>query len=87
MLRRDPALIVCLGSTRHSGSISAQHSYLISRIDLFRTTRGALSALTALSTTSFLWEQRCDPGVVDEVKGTEEDGKEEEVEEDTGRSR
>ena len=85
MLRRDPALVVRLSSTRHGWPISAHNSHLIGRVNFLRATRRALGALATFTSASFLREQCRDPGVVDKVEGAEEDGEEEQVEEDAGR--
>ena len=79
MLRWDPAFVVCFSATCDSRPIRAHDGHLVGRIDFLGTAGGAFSTLTTLTASGFLWEQGCNPGIVDEVKGAEEDGKEEEV--------
>lgn len=85
MVGRDPALIVCLRTTCDRGTICPHNSYLIRGIDFLSSERLS-GAFAAFTTAGFLREEGADPGVVDKVEGTEEDGEEEEVEEDTSRS-
>ena len=81
MLRRNPSLINSLGTARNRRAISATDTNLASRIDSLAAERRPLSALAALASALLLWEERCDPGVVDEEAGPGEAGAEEEVEE------
>lgn len=82
VVRRNPALVVGLRSGGDSRAISANNADLIGRVDLLGPSRRALGALTTLSATLLLREEGGDPGVVDEVAGSGEDAKEDEVEED-----
>ena len=84
MLRRNPSLINSLGTARDRRAISATDTNLASRIDSLAAERRPLSALAALASALLLWEERCDPGVVDEEAGAGKAGAEEEVEEDPG---
>lgn len=84
---RNPALIVRLSSDRTSGnsrSISTNDADLILwRNSLLASSRRALGTLSALATSASLRKQSLDPGLVDEVKRTEEAGEKEEVKENT----
>lgn len=82
MMRGNPTLIVSLSPTRHRRSISAQHTDLVTRVDFLASTGGTFRALAAFSVLSFLREECRDPGAVDEVASSGENGGEEEVEED-----
>lgn len=79
---RDPRLIIALCASRDSRSVSANHRRLISRVDRLGATGGLLRALATLASALLLREQRCDPGIVDEVAGASECGREENVQED-----
>ena len=83
MPRRDPALIVCLGATRHRRAIGTNNANLIGVIDFLGTARGFLGTLAAFTAAALLGEEGGDPGAVNEVAGAGEGGEEEEVEEDT----
>ena len=65
---RNPALVVCLGASCSRWSVGANDRYLLRRVDLL--------ASASLSTTAlaFLWEERGDPGSVDEVASSCEGG-------------
>lgn len=78
---RDPALIV-LRAASDSRAISTNNSDLLSGVDLLRSLRGLLGALATLAAALLLGEEGSDPGVVDEVDGTSESAKEDEVKED-----
>lgn len=82
MVLWNPALVVGLRAGRDSRSVRPNHGYLIRRIDFLRATRGSFRPFPALSTTTLLWEQSTDPGVVDEIACAGESCEEEEVEED-----
>lgn len=84
MLRRNPALIVRLSTTRDRGTISTHNSHLIRGIDLLRATRRPFGAFPTFPGSDFLWKKRGNPGIVDEVESADEDGEEEKVEEDAG---
>jgi hypothetical protein len=81
--RRDPALIVRLCAAGDSGAVSADNGNLIGRVDLLGAERRLLRALAALAATLLLGEEGGDPGVVDEVRDSAEDGENDEVQEDT----
>jgi hypothetical protein len=81
--RRDPALIVRLCAAGDSGAVSADNGNLVGRVDLLGAERRLLRALAALATTLLLGEEGGDPGVVDEVGDSAEDGENDEVQEDT----
>ena len=83
-MRRDPALVVRLRTTRHRWPISSNDRYLIGGVDFLGLPGGALGALAAFPAAALLGEERGDPGAVDEVEGAGEGGEEEEVEEYTG---
>lgn len=82
MVLWNPALVIGLGAGSDSGSVRPDHGYLIRRIDSLRPTGGSFRPFAALSTTTLLWEQSTDPGVVDEIACACERCEEEEVEED-----
>jgi hypothetical protein len=81
--RRDPALIVRLCAAGDSGAVSADNGNLVGRVDLLGAERRLLRALAALAATLLLGEEGGDPGVVDEVRDSAEDGENDEVQEDT----
>lgn len=82
MLHRDPALIVCLGTTSDGRAISTDHSNLLRGVDLLGTEGRLLRAFTALATALLLRKEGRNPGVVDEVDGSAEGTQEYEVQED-----
>lgn len=83
----DPALIVCLLGQSSSGNgwaISSNNGNLVFDINgRLGALRRSLGALSSLSATAGLWEQRLDPGLVNEVESTNETSEKEEIEEDT----
>jgi len=87
MMIRNPALIIRLlrlSTSRNSRSISPNDRDLIlGRNGSFGTSGRTLSALATFSSAFGLWEEGCDPGLVDEIEGTSEGGEEEEVKENT----
>ena len=82
MMRRNPTLIISLSSARHRRSVSPQNTDLVRRVDFLASTGGTFGALAAFSVLSFLREECRDPGIIDEVASSGENGGEEEVEED-----
>ena len=87
MMRRNPTLIIRFSPTRYRGTVGSQHANLIAGINFLGASGGAFSAVAAFPTTCFLRKERRDPGVVDEIAGAAEAGKEEQVEEYSGRGR
>lgn len=79
---RDPALIVGLCAGSDSRTISTNDGNLIGGVDLLALARRRLSTLTTLAAALLLREEGGDPGVVDEVHGSTEGAKEDEVQED-----
>lgn len=82
MVSWDPALIICLRTTRHSRSIRPDDGDLVSWVYLLRPPRGLFRALAAFTSAAFLGKEGGNPGVVDEVACTTEGSAEEEIEED-----
>lgn len=77
----NPGLVV-LRSGRDSRAISTDNSDLLSRVDLLDASGRLLSTLAALATTLLLGEEGGNPGIVDEVNGSTERSKEDQVQED-----
>ena len=82
VVSRNPTLVVCFSSTCDGRTISSQYGHLIGWVDLLAPQR-ALRTLTTLASTALLWEERSDPGTVDEVASPREESTEEEVKEDS----
>ena len=81
MPRRDPTLIIRLGTTRDSRSIRAHNTDLIRGIDFLISLCGCAGPRSVFALLLLRGEERGDPGVVDEEAGSAEEGEEEEVEE------
>lgn len=82
MLRRDPALVVSLGTGGDGGAVGADNADLVCGVDLLGAPGRCLCALAALATAALLREQCREPRVVDEVAGAGEGGGQDKVEED-----
>ena len=82
MSRRNPALVVCLGTGRNRGTVSTHNRNLIAGVDLLAALGGAFCTIATFAAARFLREERRDPGVVDEVDGGAEERCEEDVEKD-----
>lgn len=80
---RNPAFIICLSSRSNRRPIRTDHSNLISRINLLRSTRRSLRTLATFAATLLLGKEGGDPGVVDEVDGATEGTEENKVQKDT----
>ena len=83
MRGRDPALVV-LRARGDSRAVSADNANLLGGVDLLRALGRLLGALTTLAAALLLGEESGDPGVVDEVDGSNEGAEEDEVKEDAG---
>ena len=83
MMLRDPRGIKCLCTARDGRSIRTHDSDLITWINPLAPARGRFCALASLPTTTPLREEGADPGLIDEITGAAETGKEYQVEEDT----
>ena len=82
MLRRNPALVVCLGTGRDSRTIGANHSNLLGGVDFLGAEGGLLRALATLATALLLREECGNPGVVNEVDGSTENTQKHKIQED-----
>lgn len=79
----DPALVV-LGARGDRRAIGTDNSDLLRGVDLLGALGRLLGALTTLAAALLLGEESGDPGVVDEVDGSNEGAEEDEVKEDAG---
>jgi len=80
MLRWDPRLIVSFRTGCDSRTVSTDDGDLVGGVDLLAAAGRLLGAFAALAAAALLWEERGDPGCVDEVAGSAESGGEEKVE-------
>lgn len=82
MVLWNPALIVGLCARGDSRAVRANDGHLVCRVDFLRATGGSFRSLSSFSTATLLWEQSCNPGVVDKVASAGERCEKEEIEED-----
>lgn len=83
---RDPALIIRLGryATCHRGAISTSQHLILGANSTRGTWCRTLSAVATLASAALcLREEGLDPGLVDEVDGSSENGEEDEIQEES----
>lgn len=80
MMCRDPALIIRCRARGHRRSIGSHDGNLVSGVDFLRLARRLLSTLAAFPSATLLWEERADPGAVNEVACASKGSTEKEVE-------